>query len=152
MKLKKSLAYRMETDERVDLYPSPGFQFGDQKFDLHTVLLEPETRFRLQDEEARRKKAEENIAYQERPFVSQKTIKDYLAGKNNYQIFEPEEGEVQNNYTFFFAQNKRIGPHPEIKKVIKNIKRYRMMAVDTECTTGRIFLIIGDFEGTTSTA
>ena len=65
----------------------PNFNFGDNLcMNKSSVMVEPSTKFRRRDIEARKKKAEKPVVAAERPFLSLETVKKFLEGGGNFKI------------------------------------------------------------------
>ena len=113
-----------------------------------TVLIDSAQTLKIRDKEAR-----ERIRQQPprpptaRPFVPLKTINEYLEGKHKFHKTGMDD---VTHYCALGRGNKmnKLSPrYPAIAQLISNVKKYRMLSIDTEGKSGRIFLILSDFEG-----
>jgi hypothetical protein len=100
---------------------------------------------KIRDNEARKRiRKEPPRPPSARPFVSLKTINENLEGKHKFH----KTGMDDVTHYCALGRDKKLSPrYPAIAQLISNVKKYRLLSIDTEGKSGRIFLILSDFEG-----
>ena len=110
-----------------------------------TVLIASAQTLKIRDNEARERIREQPPRPPTaRPFVTLKTINEYLEGKHKFH----KTGMDDVTHYCALGRDKKLSPrYPAIAQLIANVKKYRMLSIDTEGKSRRIFLILSDFEG-----
>lgn len=102
---------------------------------------------RHRDVAARKKKIEDGLGpVVKRPTVSRKTILRYLDEKGPDTFFF----RTDNVFHFRELENGKryaMESHPALSKFLDVIKKYRILAIDTEGKTARISLLLGSIHG-----
>jgi hypothetical protein len=110
-----------------------------------TVLIDSAQTIKIRDNEAREQiRAQPPCSPTARPFVPLKQINEYLEGKHKFH----KTGMDDVTHYCALGRGKKLSPrYPAIAQLISNVKKYRLLSIDTEGKSGRIFLILSDFEG-----
>jgi hypothetical protein len=110
-----------------------------------TVLIDSAQTMKIRDNEARERiRAQPPRSPTARPFVPLKQINEYLKGKHKFH----KTGMDDVTHYCALGRGKKLSPrYPAIAQLISNVKKYRLLFIDTEGKSGRIFLILSDFEG-----
>jgi hypothetical protein len=133
----------------------PTFNFGDPvSYEDSSVKVEASTRFRRRDQDARKLLAEEQVVVQMRPHLKLSTLQNWLAGGDGNFKRKYVENDPAVHCFLDVPEGREIGPHPAITTLVNNVRKYRVMSVDTEGkgegkekAERRIFLIVGDIMG-----
>jgi hypothetical protein len=110
-----------------------------------TVLIDSAQTIKIQDNEAcERIHAQPPRPPTARPIVPLKQINEYLEGKHKFH----KTGMDDVTHYCALGRGKKLSPrYPAIAQMISNVKKYRLLSIDTEGKSGHIFLILSDFEG-----
>jgi len=101
--------------------------------------------YRTRDQIARQQLAEESGSrpIQQQPFVRRQQIQRALRGEGRFKV-----REKTLEYVTIFRKGDAISDsQPQIEAFVRNVKKFRLFAVDTENKDPPIFIQFGDFLG-----
>ena len=129
----------------------PPFVFGQNSSRKRksSVMVDIARESRLRDDRARELKVEEYerhgvLQLGTRPVLPLSTMQEWLHDKEPSGYFHLELNVV---YLDQRQDKYRLTDHVALSNLVQVIDKYRIMSLDTENKSGKIFLIVGDIEG-----